>query len=438
MKENGLVICKKRLPVVFLLLCLTLLLPLNTKAASVSCQNAMVVEEDETISDTTFEKDIYINKDVTLITTGAVTVDGNVYVWGTLRNTGTLTVNGNLYCLHYGSMFSAGNYDYGYFTNSGSAKVTGLIVKDDYLSAGIPTITHTGGLWEVTKEATCTTDGEQVQKCLYCEEILNTSTIAATGHSYDSGTVTKAATATTSGIKTYTCKNCGATKTEMIPATGSDKKSTDGGDSETGTNDTNSSGSSNTGTIDTDNAASSDSSSSDSTSVKLKKGSSYTVGSLIYKITSLPASGTGAVTLTKPAKTSITTATIPATVKIGGRSFKVTKIASKAFKGCKKLKSVTIGKNVTTIGSQAFYGCTKMTKVTIKTGTTKIGKKAFYNCKKLKTITIKSKKLKTVGSNAFKGINSKATITVPKSKLSAYKKLLKGKGQGTKVKIVKS
>ncbi|MBQ6843787.1 MAG: leucine-rich repeat protein [Agathobacter sp.] len=68
---------------------------------------------------------------------------------------------------------------------------------------------------------------------------------------------------------------------------------------------------------------------------------------------------------------------------------------------------------------------------------TKIDKQAFYGCKKLKTITIKSTKLKTVGKNALKGINSKATIKVPKSKLSAYKKLLKGKGQGSKVKIVK-
>ena len=44
--------------------------------------------------------------------------------------------------------------------------------------------------------------------------------------------------------------------------------------------------------------------------------------------------------------------------------------------------------------------------------------------------------MKTVKANVFKGIYAKAKIYVPKSKLKTYKKLLKKKGQGTKVKIV--
>ena len=68
---------------------------------------------------------------------------------------------------------------------------------------------------------------------------------------------------------------------------------------------------------------------------------------------------------------------------------------------------------------------------------TPIGKKAFYNCKKLKKIVVKTSTLKKVGANAFKGINAKATIRVPKKKLAAYKKLLKEKGIGKKVKITK-
>ena len=78
-----------------------------------------------------------------------------------------------------------------------------------------------------------------------------------------------------------------------------------------------------------------------------------------------------------------------------------------------------------------------MQKVTIGENVTKIGKKAFYKCSKLKTITIKSKKLKSAGKNAFKGIYKKAVIKVPKSKLKNYKKLLKKKGQSSKVKIKK-
>ena len=66
-----------------------------------------------------------------------------------------------------------------------------------------------------------------------------------------------------------------------------------------------------------------------------------------------------------------------------------------------------------------------------------IKSKAFYGEKKLKKITIKSTTLKTVGKNAFKGINKKAKIKVPASKLKAYKKLLKKKGQKKTVKITK-
>ncbi len=104
--------------------------------------------------------------------------------------------------------------------------------------------------------------------------------------------------------------------------------------------------------------------------------------------------------------------TVPATVAIEGKEYKVTEIAAGAYKNCKKLKSVVIGKNVKTIKPKAFMGC-----------------------KSLKKITIKSTVLKKVGKNAFKGINAKAVIKVPAKKKAAYTKLLKGKGQGKKVKI---
>ncbi|MGN0152927.1 MAG: leucine-rich repeat protein, partial [Lachnospiraceae bacterium] len=58
---------------------------------------------------------------------------------------------------------------------------------------------------------------------------------------------------------------------------------------------------------------------------------------------------------------------------------------------------------------------------------TKIGKEAFSGCKNLSSITIKSTKLTSVGSNAFKGINKKAMIKVPKKQLGKYKKLFNSK-----------
>ena len=128
---------------------------------------------------------------------------------------------------------------------------------------------------------------------------------------------------------------------------------------------------------------------------------------------------------------------IPSTVSMDGVKFKVTDISDNAFNGCKKLKSVTIGKSVTTIGNKAFSKCTSLKKITIPTSVTKIGKKAFYGCKKLKTITIKSKKLnsKSVGAQAFKGIHKKAVIKVPKKQKKAYTKWLRKKGITKKMKI---
>ncbi|SDB36041.1 MBG domain-containing protein [Eubacterium oxidoreducens] len=106
--------------------------------------------------------------------------------------------------------------------------------------------------------------------------------------------------------------------------------------------------------------------------------------------------------------------TIGSTVKIGGKSYKITSIAEKAFKNNTKLTSVVIGENVSAIGKQAFYGC-----------------------KKLKTIVIKTTKLKAknVGNAAFKKVSSSVKVTVPKEKKNDYKKLLKKKSLPAKAKV---
>ncbi len=116
-------------------------------------------------------------------------------------------------------------------------------------------------------------------------------------------------------------------------------------------------------------------------------------------------------------------------------------IGASAFKNCASLKNIVLPDSVASIGNKAFYGDKAL--LTIKTGKSKksalksIGSKAFYNCGKLKTITIASKKLSTVGKNAFKGIKSSAKIVVPSDKLKTYQKKLAKKGQGKKVKITK-
>lgn len=182
-----------------------------------------------------------------------------------------------------------------------------------------------------------------------------------------------------------------------------------------------------------------------------------------YKVTKSGKTG-GTVAYYKPTNGTKRSISIPATVKFDGITYKVTSVSANAFKGNSTITKVVIGKNVETIGSGAFNGCTKLKTVTFKSNSvlskinnrafynckklsnivipskiTNIGKQAFANCSNLKSITIKTAKLNTskVGANAFKGIHKKATIKVPRSKFSTYKKMLKKKGISSKVTIKK-
>ena len=123
----------------------------------------------------------------------------------------------------------------------------------------------------------------------------------------------------------------------------------------------------------------------------------------------------------------------------------VVSVGDSAFYKCYKLNRIGGTKNrvslydVKTIGSKAFQGCTAMTSFYEGGALEKVGANCFYGAKRLKTITFKTTKLtkSSVGKDAFRGIYGKAKIQVPSSKLKAYKTILKGKGQGKKVTIVK-
>ena len=79
---------------------------------------------------------------------------------------------------------------------------------------------HQPGEWEVEKEATCTEDGTKVQKCTVCQTVVNTETIPALGHTHETEEITKEATCTEAGEKKYTCTRCGEDVTEEIAALG--------------------------------------------------------------------------------------------------------------------------------------------------------------------------------------------------------------------------
>lgn len=111
-----------------------------------------------------------------------------------------------------------------------------------------------------------------------------------------------------------------------------------------------------------------------------KKGETYKVGNLKYKLVKAGVDGKGTVMVTGVVKEK-KSITIPRTVKIKRHTYKVVKINSKAF----------------------------------------------YKKSKIKNITIKSTDITSIGRNAFKGIHKKAVINVPKSKYKEYKKLITAK-----------
>lgn len=233
--------------------------------------------------------------------------------------------------------------------------------------------------------------------------------------------------------------NGGSNEDTDNPGTGdTDTKNPGTGDTDTknpGTGDTDTKNPG-TGNTDTKNPGTGDTDTEKPTpgSTLPAKGKTYTVGALKYKVTKSAAKN-GTVTVTAPKKKNYRTITIPKTVKIGKYTFKVTSIASKAFKNNKNLKKAVIGDNVTTIGASAFEGDRQLTTVIIGKGVTKIESKAFKGDAKLATIKINTKKLKTVKKDAWKGIAKKAKFKVPKGKAKAYKSLLKKGGLPAKASV---
>lgn len=143
----------------------------------------------------------------------------------------------------------------------------------------------------------------------------------------------------------------------------------------------------------------------------LRKGLTFRQKGLTYRVTKVSGKR-GTVLVTGAVKKKVKSVTIPKTVTVKGVTCRVTGIGKYAFKNCRRLSKVVIGANVETIG-----------------------KGAFAQAGKLKTIQVKSKKLKTVGKHALKGIHKKAVIRVPKGKQKEYIKKFRKKGQKNSVKI---
>ena len=371
-----------------------------TNTLIAGCGKTVIPEGIETIGDSAFER----VKTLTHVTIPKSVTEIRGYAFERCENLSTVNLQKGIQTIGYGAFTECVGLTNLIFCGT-KADWQAVTIDED----GREELESVLKYHELVKKekvpATCGKDGsEEYWTCSICDQVYLSAdmtqnpqeltapiAILATGnHSWDNGVVTEKATTAKEGIKTYTCTVCKATKTEKIAKLKPTNSST------------------------------------------VKKGTKVTIKGYKYTV-----KNSSEVTFTGVKNKKASKISIPATVKIKNKKYKVTAMSEKSLKGV-QAKTIIVGNNVQTIGNSAMENCKQLTKVTLGKNVKKIGKNVFKSDKKLKNITIKSTKLKSVGKNAFKGINSKAKITVPKKKYTSYKKLMKGKGQGKKVKIVKA
>ena len=67
---------------------------------------------------------------------------------------------------------------------------------------------HTSNGWETQLHPTCTKEGVEIKKCIYCDAVIDSRNIQATGHNYGAWKVRTPATFTEPGIEYRTCLEC--------------------------------------------------------------------------------------------------------------------------------------------------------------------------------------------------------------------------------------
>ncbi len=148
-------------------------------------------------------------------------VPNNSHGWNLVQ------VDGDAY-YYVDCTWDAGEISYSYFLK-GSSDFTGHTITSATTavigSYDLASTAYEAGFTEIELDAvaaTCTTDGWTAGVvCSDCGWVLEGhEAISATGHTWDEGTVTKEATCTEDGEIIYTCTACGETKTEEIEAIG--------------------------------------------------------------------------------------------------------------------------------------------------------------------------------------------------------------------------
>ena len=117
---------------------------------------------------------------------------------------------------------------------------------------------------------------------------------------------------------------------------------------------------------------------------------------------------------------------IPDFVNHNGKKYKVVSIKNNAFKDS-EITSVCIPNTIGTIGDEAFRGCKRLTSVTFSNGNTPsngntliIRPYAFADCPKL-SIVVLPESVESIGNNAFQNCTKLTSVTIPDEKVRIAK-----------------
>ena len=132
-----------------------------------------------------------------------------------IRPAVTVTLNGK-------TLVENADYTVSYANNveigTATVTVTGIGNYTDTLQTNFEIVpcNHQWGAGVVTKEPTCTAEGEKTYTCTLCND-TKTETIEALGHDYGAWVVITEPTCFAEGVQTSTCSRCHETQTESIP-----------------------------------------------------------------------------------------------------------------------------------------------------------------------------------------------------------------------------